>query len=85
MNLQIVTTLFKFWFSTIKNLLFHLQILISKVLLLRDHNVNTSFYKHVLCHPTNDKSGFIFVSIQKATNTLNLLTKIYIFISVISL
>ena len=83
MNLQIVTTLFKFWFSTIKNLLFHLQILISKVLLLRDHNVNTSFYKHVLCHPTKDKSGFIFVSVQKATNTLNLLTKIYIFISVI--
>ena len=34
-----------FLFSVIKNL-------------LRDHNVNTSFFKHVLCHPTNNKKVF---------------------------
>ena len=32
-------------------------------LLLRDHNVNTSFYMHVLCHPGNDKSVFLPLSI----------------------
>ena len=72
------------WFSTIKNLYFYLQILILKVLLLRDHNINTSFYKHALCNPAYNKSvSSIFVSIQKATNILNLLTnpicEIYIF------
>ena len=29
-------------------------------LLLRNHNVNTSFYRHVLCHPANSKSDFFF-------------------------
>ena len=61
-------------FSTIKNSHFHLQILTLKVLLLRVHNVNTSFYKHVLYYvflPTA-KVFFFFVNIQKATNTLNL-------------
>ena len=24
--------------------------------LLRNYNVNTSFYKHVLCHPANNKA-----------------------------
>ena len=43
--------------------------------MLRDHSVNTSLHKHVLYHPTNNKSVFfIFANIQKATNTLNLLT-----------
>ena len=28
-------------------------------LLMRDHNVNTSFYKHALCHPANSKSVFL--------------------------
>ena len=42
--------------------------------MLRNRNVNTSFYKHVLGRTANNKSVFIFVDIQKATNTLNLLT-----------
>ena len=29
-------------------------------LLLRNHNVNTSFYRYVLCHPANSKSDFFF-------------------------
>ena len=43
-------------FSTVKNPHSHLlQILILEVLWLRDHNLNTSFCKHVLCHPANNK------------------------------
>ena len=51
--------------------------------MLRDCNVNKSFYEHVLYNPANNKSDFIFVSIQKATNALTLLTipiyEVYIF------
>ena len=49
-----------FQFLTISILIF-LRILIFEPhdsLLLRDHNVNTSFFKHVLCHPANSKSEF---------------------------
>ena len=42
--------------------------------MFRNRNVNRSFYKHVLGRIANNKSVFIFVNIQKATNTLNLLT-----------
>ena len=41
--------------------------------MLRDCNVNKSFYEHVLYNPANNKSDFIFVSVQKATNSLTLL------------
>ena len=47
-----------FWFPPIKNLQFHLCILILKVLLPTDHNVNTSFYKHVFCHAAKNRSVF---------------------------
>ena len=41
------------------------------------HYVNKSLYKNVLCHLANSKSVFfIFISIPKATNTLNSLTNI---------
>ena len=64
-----------FLFSAIKNPYFHIWILILKVLLLKNHNGNTSFCKHVSYHPANNKSVFfiIFVNTQKATNTLDIL------------
>ena len=43
------------------------EILILKVLSLRDHNVNTSFYKHVLCHPANNKSVFLSLLVFKSS------------------
>ena len=56
------------------------MILYNKIhFLLRDHNVNTSFYKLVLCHPANKKGVFfsVFVNIHEAMNIFNLLTNFY--------
>ena len=43
--------------------------------LLRDHNVNTTFYKHVLCHPANSKSDFFLTR-----KTLSIFTRPWIYI-----
>ena len=60
--LKILITLFKLVFIfNCKHPNFSAHILIFEPhdsLLLRDHNVNTSFYKHVLCHPANSESVF---------------------------
>ena len=81
-NLKIPLFNFLVLFSTIKYFLFNLYIMIlyNKIhFLLKDHNVNTSFYKLVLCHPANNKSVFfsVFVNIHEAMNIFNLLTNFY--------
>ena len=69
-------------FASIKNPHFHLQILILKLILLRDHNPNTSFYKNPVILATTEVFFFI-TFVQKAMNTLNILAnliwQIYIF------
>lgn len=50
---------------------------------MKDRNENISFYKHILCHPANNKSVFHFSQIHKSLIAFNFLTnpvfKFYIF------
>ena len=70
MNLKIATTLFKF--ILVANCLessFSSIDFIFEGTFVENHNVNTSLYKHVLCHPANNKNVFfIFVSILSLSN-----------------